>query len=147
LHRQSDDTPRVEVNDHCEIGKALLRPDAGDVRYPDPARRFDVELPVEGIVDFDRQVAEFQVRVAVLNGFTALGTPITDGLDAVAALVAAPVVANRLSARLPTGDAGGLSSDLLEGSYQGAPKKKGSAGFGRPWCRHQRALVTASPQA
>jgi ABC-type multidrug transport system fused ATPase/permease subunit len=28
--------------------------------------------------DFDRQVAEFQVRVAVLNGFTALGTPITE---------------------------------------------------------------------
>lgn len=27
---------------------------------------------------FDRQVAEFQVRVAVLNGFTALGTPITE---------------------------------------------------------------------
>ncbi len=28
--------------------------------------------------DFDRQVAEFQVRVAVLNGFTALGIPITE---------------------------------------------------------------------
>ena len=28
--------------------------------------------------DFDRQVAEFQVRVAVLNGFTALGTPVTE---------------------------------------------------------------------
>ena len=28
--------------------------------------------------DFDRQVAEAQVRVAVLNGFTALGTPITE---------------------------------------------------------------------
>ena len=27
--------------------------------------------------DFDRQVAEFQVRVAVLNGFTALGIPLT----------------------------------------------------------------------
>lgn len=27
--------------------------------------------------DFDHQVAEFQVRVAVLNGFTALGTPTT----------------------------------------------------------------------
>ena len=27
--------------------------------------------------DFDRQVAEFQVRVAVLNGFTALGIPET----------------------------------------------------------------------
>ena len=28
--------------------------------------------------DFDRQVAEFQVRVAVLNRFTALGTPVTE---------------------------------------------------------------------
>jgi hypothetical protein len=28
--------------------------------------------------DFDRQVAEVQVRVAVLNGFTALGTPVTE---------------------------------------------------------------------
>ena len=27
--------------------------------------------------DFDRQVTEFQVRVAVLNGFTALGIPVT----------------------------------------------------------------------
>jgi Transposase DDE domain len=28
--------------------------------------------------DFDRQVAEFQVRLAVLNGFTALGIPVTE---------------------------------------------------------------------
>jgi hypothetical protein len=28
--------------------------------------------------DFDRQVAEFQVRVAILNGFTALGAPVTE---------------------------------------------------------------------
>jgi hypothetical protein len=28
--------------------------------------------------DFDRQVAEFQLHVAVLNGFTALGTPIAE---------------------------------------------------------------------
>jgi hypothetical protein len=28
--------------------------------------------------DFDRQVAELQVRIAILNGFTALGTPITE---------------------------------------------------------------------
>jgi hypothetical protein len=27
--------------------------------------------------DFDRQVAEFQVRVAVLNGYTALGFQVT----------------------------------------------------------------------
>jgi hypothetical protein len=30
--------------------------------------------------DFDRQVAEFQVRVAVLNGFTALGIPVTQAV-------------------------------------------------------------------
>jgi hypothetical protein len=30
--------------------------------------------------DFDRQVAEFQVRLAVLNGFTALGIPVTEAV-------------------------------------------------------------------
>jgi hypothetical protein len=30
--------------------------------------------------DFHPQVAEFQVRVAVLNGFTALGRPVTDAV-------------------------------------------------------------------
>jgi len=30
--------------------------------------------------DFDRQVAEFQVRVAVMNGFTALGIPVTEAM-------------------------------------------------------------------
>jgi hypothetical protein len=28
--------------------------------------------------DFDRQVAEFQVRIAVLNGYTALGIPVIE---------------------------------------------------------------------
>ena len=28
--------------------------------------------------DFDRQVVEFQLHVAVLNGFTALGIPVTE---------------------------------------------------------------------
>ena len=28
--------------------------------------------------DFERQVAEFQIRVAVMNGFTALGIPVTE---------------------------------------------------------------------
>ena len=30
--------------------------------------------------EFDRQVAEFQVRVAVLNGFTVLGIPVTEAV-------------------------------------------------------------------
>ena len=28
--------------------------------------------------DFDCQVAEFQIRIAVLNGYTALGIPVTE---------------------------------------------------------------------
>ncbi|MEO1495318.1 MAG: IS5/IS1182 family transposase, partial [Pseudomonadota bacterium] len=28
--------------------------------------------------DFDRQVAELQIRIAVLNGYTALGIPATE---------------------------------------------------------------------
>jgi hypothetical protein len=37
-----------------------------------------VKLPGQRLMarDFDRQVAEFQVRVAVLNGYTALGIPV-----------------------------------------------------------------------
>ena len=31
--------------------------------------------------DFERLVAEFQVRGAVLNGFTALGIPVTDVVE------------------------------------------------------------------
>ena len=30
--------------------------------------------------DFDRQVAELQVRIAVLNGYTALGIPATEAV-------------------------------------------------------------------
>ncbi len=30
--------------------------------------------------NFDRQVAEFQVRVAVLNGFTAPGRPVAEAV-------------------------------------------------------------------
>ena len=30
--------------------------------------------------DFDRQVAEFQIRIAVLNGFTVLGIPLTEAV-------------------------------------------------------------------
>ena len=38
-----------------------------------------LKLPGQRLVarDFDRQVAEFQVRVAVLNAFTALGISVT----------------------------------------------------------------------
>ena len=41
-----------------------------------------VKLPGQRFIarDFDRQVAEFQVRVAILNGFTALGKPVTEAM-------------------------------------------------------------------
>ncbi|MDN7133789.1 hypothetical protein JNO04_15700 [Halomonas sp. MC140] len=42
-------------------------------------RRFGIELFVaEGGRDFDRQVTELQIRAAVLNGYTALGIPVTE---------------------------------------------------------------------
>ena len=31
--------------------------------------------------DFDRQVAEGQIRIAVINGYTGLGTPITEAVE------------------------------------------------------------------
>jgi hypothetical protein len=31
--------------------------------------------------DFDRQVAELQVRIAVLNGYTTLGIPVTVSVE------------------------------------------------------------------
>ena len=44
-----------------------------------------MKSPVNRLVarDFDRQVAEFQIRVAVLNGFTALGIPVTKAMEQV----------------------------------------------------------------
>jgi hypothetical protein len=62
------------------LGRALWR------RWSGCHRRSRVETKMHCIKllgqrlmarDFDRQVAEFQVRVAVLNGFTALGIPVT----------------------------------------------------------------------
>ena len=38
--------------------------------------RFDASQPIMAR-DFHRQVAELQVRIAVLNGYTALGIPVT----------------------------------------------------------------------
>lgn len=55
-----------EVDDHREIGKALLRPDVGDVRHPDTIRCFDVELPVEVLVDHDRRLASVAARTPLV---------------------------------------------------------------------------------
>lgn len=46
------------------------------------AYRLDVKLLGQRLSarEFDRQVAEFQVRVAVLNSFTALGIPVTEAV-------------------------------------------------------------------
>lgn len=62
------------------LGRALWR------RWSGYHRRSRVETKMHRVKllcqrlmarDFDRQVAEFQVRVAVLNGYTALGIPVT----------------------------------------------------------------------
>jgi len=49
---------------------------------PKPRRNEDALCETAGAAphgtDFDRQVAELQVRIAVLNGYTALGIPVTE---------------------------------------------------------------------
>ena len=41
-----------------------------------------VNLPGQSLMaqDFDRQVAELQVRIVVLNGYTALGISVTEAV-------------------------------------------------------------------
>ena len=63
------------------LGRALWRRWSGDHRR----RRAETKMHCVKLLgqrlsarDFDRQVSKFQVRVAVLNGFRALGTPITE---------------------------------------------------------------------
>ena len=85
LHRLIDSTG-IKVEGECKWnvrkhgGRALWRRWSG---YP---RRSRVETKMHCVKllgqrlmarDFDRQVAEFQVRVAVLNGYTTLGIPVT----------------------------------------------------------------------
>ena len=63
-----------------DLGRALWRRWRGYHRRSRVETKMHcVKLPGQRLMarDLDRQVAEFQVRVAVLNGFTALGIPVT----------------------------------------------------------------------
>jgi hypothetical protein len=74
----------IEPSGEDGEGPARHRSEGGPERYHRRSRaetkKHFVELLGQRLSarDFDRQVPEFEVRVAVLNGFTALGTPITD---------------------------------------------------------------------
>jgi transposase len=62
------------------LGRALWRNWSGYHRRSRAERKMHcVKLLGQRLMarDFDRQVAEFQVRVAILNGYTALGIPVT----------------------------------------------------------------------
>jgi len=63
------------------IAEAVSRPPSRDiaVQYPAGQRMHCVKLLGDGIMarEFDRQVAELQIRAAVLNRFSALGIPQT----------------------------------------------------------------------
>ena len=63
------------------LGRALWRRWSGSQRRSRAETKMHcVKLLGQRLMarDFDGQVAEFQVRVAVLNGFTALGIPVTE---------------------------------------------------------------------
>ena len=67
-----------------DLGRALCR------RWSGYHRRSRVETKMHCVKllgqrlmarDFDRQVAELQVRIAVMNGYTALGIPVTEPVE------------------------------------------------------------------
>lgn len=63
------------------LGRALWRKLTGYHRRSRAETKMNcVKLLGQGLMarDFDRQVAELQVRIAVLNRYTALGIPITE---------------------------------------------------------------------
>jgi transposase len=76
-HRQERRTPRIKMSGPGTLAKLE--------RIPPPEPRQDetkmhcMKLLGQRLMarDFDRQVAEVQVRVAILNGYTALGIPVT----------------------------------------------------------------------
>jgi len=49
--------------------------------------------------DFDRQVAEIQVRIAVLNRYTALGRPVTDAVGETGEERSEPDLCNKAARR------------------------------------------------
>jgi hypothetical protein len=75
-----NETPRASKY----LGRALWR------RWSEYHRRSRVETKMHCVKllgqrlmarDFDRQVAELQIRIAVLNGYTGLGIPITEAVE------------------------------------------------------------------
>ncbi|MBE3638807.1 IS5 family transposase [Mangrovicoccus algicola] len=62
------------------LGRAIWRRSSGDHRRSRVESKMNcITLLGQSLMarDFDRQVAELQVRIAVLNGYTALGIPVT----------------------------------------------------------------------
>lgn len=66
--------------------------------------------------DFDRQVAEFQVRVAVPNGYTALGIPVTMVAGQVCPGTGAVRTSAELCKRAPPGQ--NLAGEPVHDSHQ-----------------------------
>lgn len=65
------------------LGRALWRRWSGDHRRSRvETKTHRVKLLGQRLMarDFDRQIAELQVRIAVLNGYTALGIPVTEAV-------------------------------------------------------------------
>lgn len=67
----------------CRFGRAVWRRWSGYHRRSRAETKMNcIKLLGQRLAarDFDRQVAEFQIRVAVLNRYTTLGTPITEAV-------------------------------------------------------------------
>ncbi len=67
--------------------------------------------------DFDRQVAEFQVRVAVLNVFTGVGIPITKVIGGLSGRRGSPAVSRFVQQSLAEVEENGIQNHHLRVVY------------------------------
>ena len=74
-HRHERRTPRIKISGSGTLAKLERIPSRDRVE----TKMHCMKLLGQRLMahDFDRQVAEVQVRVAILNGYTALGVPVT----------------------------------------------------------------------
>lgn len=109
MHRPANNPARVKIDDDGQISKALVRPDVGDVAHPDRVRFFNIEPPVERVVDHDPRPPAVSARSAAIADLRpdarkpgkACNTVRAAGLTLIQKIVMQLAVAVDLAAQLP----------------------------------------------
>ncbi len=67
LHGPADHAPGIEIDDHREVGEALLRPHGGDIGHPDPVQEPQRRTSGRGCFDHDRWLAAITSGAALVK--------------------------------------------------------------------------------